>query len=123
MEMQKEAVKILYDKCRDFLIKNKDIYEETIKTIKYMNLLESAKLRIKKIDVNIYNYEQMLNNKYISNVIKKDIEQLRLERLELSDDILFYNKKIDSLHPSEEIYMQYIFCQSDIQRYEKILLS
>ncbi len=121
--MQKEAAKILYDKCRDFLIKNKDIYEETIKTIKYMNLLESAKLRIKKIDVNIYNYEQMLNNKYISNVIKKDIEQLRIERLELSDDIAFYKKKIDSLHSSEEIYMQYIFCQSDIQRYEKILLS
>ena len=123
MELQKEAVQILYDRCISFLETNKDIYEETVKTIRYINLLESSKIKIKKIDVNIYNYEQMLNNKYVKDEIKKDIENLLLEKLEINDDIEFYTKKINSLKPSEDIYMSYIYCQSDIRRYEKILLS
>ena len=123
MELQKEAVQILYDRCISFLETNKDIYEETVKTIKYINLLESSKIKIKKIDVDIYNYEQMLNNKYVKDEIKKDIENLLLEKLEIADDIEFYTKKINSLKPSEDVYMSYIYCQSDIRRYEKILLS
>jgi hypothetical protein len=123
MDSQKKAVKILYDRCQEFLETNKHLYEENIKVIKYMNLIDSSKIRIKKINVNIYNYEQMLNNKYIEDIIKKDIEYLLLEKLELDEDIKFYNKKIISLRISEEIHMQYIYCQSDIRRYEKILLS
>lgn len=123
MSEQKESAKCLYDMCREFLDKHRHIYDETINVIKYMNLLESANIRIKQIDVDIYNYTQLLENKYVKESIKKTIENLTLQKMEILDDIDFYNKKIHSLNSNEEVYMKYIYCQVDIKRYEKILLS
>jgi hypothetical protein len=123
MDAQKEAAKILYDRCSEFLNKNKELYEETVRVIKYNNLLENSIIRLKKINVDIHNFTQLLDNKYVKETVRETLEKLSLEKMEIIEDIDFYNKKIKSLRSSEDVYMHYIYCQTDIRRYEKILLS
>jgi hypothetical protein len=65
----------------------------------------------------------MLENKYVKESIKKTIENLNHQKMEILEDMNFYNKKIQSLNSCEDVYIKYIYCQSDIKRYEKILLS
>ena len=124
MEISKNEAKILYNLCKDFMIKHQEVYNNTVKSIKYTNLIEKTKKRIDLLNAEVEQYyldEQKYKNRMVNLYMHDKIEGLENEIFTLKEDISFYHNSICKMNPSEDVYMRYIYCQADLRRFEKIL--
>jgi len=124
MEISKGEAKILYNFCKDFMFRHKEIYENTVKCIRYNNLIEKTKRKIDTLNEEVELYylnEQKYRNRLVNMHLHDKIEGLENQIYALREDITYYHNTICRMNASEDIYMKYLYCESDLRRFEKIL--
>jgi hypothetical protein len=109
--------------CEDYMVKNKKIYEDTLKSMRYKNMMEKSleKIKLLKEIVNKYKIdEHNYKNRMVNIDMHSYIHKVRYQIEDLSEEVKFYNDKICELQISEEVYFNYMFCQNDFYRLSKL---
>jgi hypothetical protein len=109
--------------CEDYMVKNKKIYEDTLKSMRYKNMMEKSLEKIKLLEEIVNKYkidEHNYKNRMVNIDMHSYIHKVRYQIEDLSEEVKFYNDKICELQISEEVYFNYMFCQNDFYRLSKL---
>jgi hypothetical protein len=109
--------------CEDYMLRNKKIYENTIKSMKYKTMMEKCIEKVKLLQevVDKYNIDETnYKNRMVNINMHSHMHKVRYQIEDLCEEIKFYNDKICNLEVSEEVYFNYVFCQNDFHRLKKL---
>jgi hypothetical protein len=125
MELGQREKEMIYKLCEDYIDKNKKIYEDTLKSKKYNNIIEKTveKINVLQLIVNKYDTdEKNYKNRMVNVDMHSYIHKVRYQIEDLCEDVIFYNNKLCDLEISEDIYFNYIYCQNDLHRLKNFKL-
>lgn len=122
MEISQLEKEMIINFCEDYMNRNRKIYEDTIKSMKYKNIIEKSaeKLKILQTIVDKYNTDETnYKNRMVNVDMHSYIHKVRYQIEDLCEDINFYSNKLAKLEASDEVYFNYTFCQNDFYRLSK----
>ena len=123
MEFNQLEIDMVMYFCEDYMIRNKKIYEDTLKYMKYKDMLEKCIEKVKLLQVIIDKYnndETNYKNRMVNIDMHSHIHKIRYKIEDLCEEIKFYTDKISKLEASEEVYFNYRFCENDFHRLKKL---